>query len=228
MERQQTSSAPPRKRRGRPPAATRDKTRRALVDAAAQQMATVGFEAMTLESVAVQIGLTRSAVYRYFDSKRDLARVVLREAVPQVEEYFAQESVGAATVDEQLRALVRACVRVASESPESILSYFHLGKVVADDPELGELFEARSIQVRRIIRDLVRAGVARGEVAPGAERAAIDGLSGMVLALAAGVAEAGGNERVRGQVLLATDLILQRPDWLLAAPPDPTRGDASG
>ena len=175
---------------------------------------------ISLEQVAAEAQITRSAIYRYFDSKRDLARVVLLEEAPMVDAYFAEELVGATTLADRLRALIRACVRTTLENREGVIGYFQLGRLAADDPETARLFHARSAQVRRMLSELIEDGAAKGEIAPGSDHAEIiDSLSGLILALAAGVTEAATNTRVRSQMMLAADLLLRQPDWLVEAPP---------
>ena len=206
-----------KRRVGRPPASDGAQTRRAIIEAASRQMATVGYDGMSLEQVASEASITRSAIYRYFDSKRDLAQVVLLESAPMVDAYFAEEVVGAESLAERLRALMRACLRATLENPEAVVGFFQLGRLAADDPETARIFNGRSATVRRLLVELIDDGAARGEIAPGSNHAEIvDALSGLILAMAAGVTEASTNARVRSQILLAADLLLRQPEWLVS------------
>jgi AcrR family transcriptional regulator len=204
-----------KRRIGRPPASAGANTRRLIIEAAARQMAAVGYDAMSLEAIAVDAHITRPAIYRYFDSKRELAREVVLEQAPKLDAYFEEERVGAVSWTEKLQALLRACVRTVLEDPEMVVGYFQLGRLAASDPETARLFYARSARTRHILADLVDEGVHSGEIAADASRSAIvDALSGLILAVAAGVTEASTNEKVRRQILLAADLVLRQPDWL--------------
>ncbi len=59
-------------------------TRRRLIDAAEQIVRAEGAAALRLESVGDSVGLHRSSVYRYFDSKEALLTAVVVQATMQV------------------------------------------------------------------------------------------------------------------------------------------------
>ncbi|MBE4734265.1 MULTISPECIES: ScbR family autoregulator-binding transcription factor [Streptomyces] len=57
------------------------RTRRAILDAAAQMFNELGYEASTIGMLIERVPLTRGGVYFHFTSKEELARAVLDEAV---------------------------------------------------------------------------------------------------------------------------------------------------
>ncbi len=59
----------------------RDKTRKRILDAAAQLLPLRGFEALTIDRIMAEAGLTRGAFYAYFGSKAELIAAALEEAV---------------------------------------------------------------------------------------------------------------------------------------------------
>ena len=59
-------------------------TRRRLVDAAEQIVRDQGAAALRLDSVSESVGLHRSSVYRYFDSKEDLLTAVVVQSTLRV------------------------------------------------------------------------------------------------------------------------------------------------
>lgn len=59
----------------------RDKTRKRILDAAAQLLPQHGFEALTIDRIMAEAGLTRGAFYAYFGSKAELIAAALQEAV---------------------------------------------------------------------------------------------------------------------------------------------------
>jgi len=70
--------------KARPAGPDYDAMRRRLVDAAEQIVRDQGASALRLDSVADAVGLHRSSVYRYFDSKEDLLTEVVVKATLRV------------------------------------------------------------------------------------------------------------------------------------------------
>jgi AcrR family transcriptional regulator len=66
--------------KARPAGAGYDATRARLVDAAEAVVREEGVNALRLDSVADAVGLHRSSVYRYFDSKEELITAVVLQA----------------------------------------------------------------------------------------------------------------------------------------------------
>lgn len=86
--------------KARPAGAGYDATRARLVDAAEAVVREEGVNALRLDSVADSVGLHRSSVYRYFDSKEELITAVVvqatfrigRKVIDEVGESAAPES----------------------------------------------------------------------------------------------------------------------------------------
>ena len=70
--------------KARPEGAEYSAMRRRLVDAAEQIVRTQGAAALRLDSVSEAVGLHRSSVYRYFDSKEELLTAVAVQATFRV------------------------------------------------------------------------------------------------------------------------------------------------
>lgn len=72
-----------------------------------------GFDAMTLEAVAAEVGIAKASLYRHFSSKEELAATamigVLDEALAQMDALSADP---AATPIQRLKSLVRWTMRV--------------------------------------------------------------------------------------------------------------------
>ena len=65
----------------RGPGRPRDEaTSRAIFDAALQQLERLGYGRMTVESVAVEAGVSRASVYRRFRDKADLVTAAIAQA----------------------------------------------------------------------------------------------------------------------------------------------------
>lgn len=59
----------------------RDATRKRIIDAAAHLLPEYGFQALTIDRIMAEAGLTRGAFYAYFSSKAELIAASLEEAV---------------------------------------------------------------------------------------------------------------------------------------------------
>jgi AcrR family transcriptional regulator len=189
-----------------------------VLNAAVVRLATVGYERMTLDDVAKAAGITRAAIYRYFDSKQDLARAAILQSSPAIDlvESYYQEELAASLggVAFELRAFALACIRSSLDDPEPSLGYYHVGLLACVDEESARIFRERSRYVRGVLTTIVSKAAQRGEIVADADQAKIvDAMSGLIWAMAQGAASA-PTARIRSQITLATDFLLQLPDWL--------------
>jgi AcrR family transcriptional regulator len=215
--------AVPTRRVGRPANSDGAHTRQQVLNAAVVRLATVGYERMTLDDVAKAAGITRAAIYRYFDSKQELARAAILQSSPHVDlvEGYYQEELASSPdgVAFELRAFALACIRSSLDDPEPSLGYYDVGLLAGVDEESAIIFRQRSRYVRGVLTTIVSRASQRGEIVAGADqRKIVDAMSGLIWAMAQGAASA-PNARIRSQITLATDLLLQVPDWLAPLPP---------
>jgi AcrR family transcriptional regulator len=193
-------------------------TRRAIVAAATAELTAVGYQKMNLSSVASSAGITRGAIYRYFESKLELAKAAITEEHWEYEDLLADLVSEHDGICAQLRQLIRLTMGTAFREPGASVNYFEVGRLGEADQEIAEVFRARSARVRSTISTIVHAAEKRGELAPEVDTARIvDAVSGAVWAMGAGAVEA-PNETVRHQLELAVDLFLAEPGWLAKVP----------
>ncbi|MEU4033669.1 TetR/AcrR family transcriptional regulator [Streptomyces collinus] len=137
---------------------------RAILDAALEQLSTVGWKGLTMEGVATGAQTGKAAVYRRWPSKEDLVADALEAALPPVD---GVPDLG--SVREDLLALCRR-VRDAMFSRPG----FALRAVIHEcDPAQAErfhgvIFEGVVEPTIRQLRDVVTRGIGRGEVRPDA------------------------------------------------------------
>ena len=203
---------------GRPPNADAAATRRAIVAAAAAHLTAVGHTRMNLAAVAADAGITRAAIYRYFDSKQDLVRAVVQEVPASYDQMVQTDVLPERGLVRQVRALVQVAARSSFADPRSSLDYFDLARLGEDDEAVAEVFREASRRVRAVIVELVRRAGEAGELVPGTDPAeVVDAVSGLVWSFGAGASRA-PNDAVRRQVLLATELVLRDAPWIVGAP----------
>ncbi|MDG9720206.1 TetR/AcrR family transcriptional regulator [Streptomyces sp. DH24] len=138
---------------------------RAILDAALEQLSTVGWNGLTMEGVAAGAQTGKAAVYRRWPSKEDLVADALQAGLPRLEE--APDLGG---VREDLLALcLRARDAMYSRPGIALRSVIH-----ECDPSQAERFHAVIFSgvvepTVRLIREIVVRGIERGEVRPDAD-----------------------------------------------------------
>ncbi|MYU24996.1 TetR/AcrR family transcriptional regulator [Streptomyces sp. SID8352] len=137
---------------------------RAILDAALEQLGTVGWNGLTMEGVAVAARTGKAAVYRRWPSKQELVADALRSALPGLE---AVPDLGGVRDD-----LLWLCLRVRdamfSRSGCALRSVIH-----ECDPADAEGFRAVILgglvgPTVAMLRQVIVRGAERGEVRPDA------------------------------------------------------------
>ncbi|WP_046728659.1 TetR/AcrR family transcriptional regulator [Streptomyces humi] len=137
---------------------------RAILDAALEQLSTVGWNGLTMEGVAAGAQTGKAAVYRRWSSKEDLVADALQAGLPRFEQ---APDVG--SVREDLLALCRQTRDAMFSRPGFALrSVIHECDPVQAERFHGVIFEAVVEPTTRLIGEIVSRGTERGEVRPDA------------------------------------------------------------
>ncbi|MFD7131584.1 TetR/AcrR family transcriptional regulator [Streptomyces sp. NPDC059894] len=137
---------------------------RAILDAALEQLGTVGWNGLTMEGVASGAQTGKAAVYRRWPSREDLVADALRAGLPRLD---AVPDLGG--VREDLIALCRAARDAMLSRPGlAVRSIIH-----ECDPSQVERFHALIVEgvvepTVKALREILSRGIKRGEVRPGA------------------------------------------------------------
>lgn len=75
------TTAPPRRRAGRPTGASAEKTRERILDASLKLFSSWGYDATRIKDVALRAEVDAALVHRYFGDKDDLYQEVLQDAL---------------------------------------------------------------------------------------------------------------------------------------------------
>ncbi len=78
----------------------------AIVQAANRLLAEKGFDLMTVDQVAADVGIAKASLYKHFPSKEDLAAAAMVRVLDRAREFLGTLAPGARPVD-QLKAVVR-------------------------------------------------------------------------------------------------------------------------
>ena len=138
--------------------------RRPIVDAALELFASRGFRGTGLAAVAEAVGITPGAILHHFGSKERLLEAVIEERDARTSARLVNlASLGGA---DALRAMVQIAEEV--EVDRRLASLYTVLEVENLDPEhpVHEFFVRRSRLVRRLLVDMLRVGVERGELRP--------------------------------------------------------------
>jgi AcrR family transcriptional regulator len=95
----------------------KDRRRTEIVDAAADLYRELGWDAVTVDSVARRARLSRALVYVYFKDKRDLHFAIAMRALELLRQRFDEASARCATGIEKVEALGRAYMAFGQEFP---------------------------------------------------------------------------------------------------------------
>lgn len=83
----------------------------AIVDAVNRLLADKGFDLMTVDEVAADVGIAKASLYKHFQSKEDLAAAAMVRVMHRAKEFLSTLDAGAQPL-EKLRAVVRWTLQV--------------------------------------------------------------------------------------------------------------------
>ncbi len=128
------------KRRGRPRS---ERTRRAILEAAADLLFSEGLEAMTIEAVAHRAGCSKATIYKWWPSKAAVvADAFFAAVIPQVPDLDVGD------VRQELAVPALAQLRLFRDGPvgRALTSFVAAAQ---SDPDVGEAFRTRWLGPRR-------------------------------------------------------------------------------
>ncbi len=103
-----------------------ERTRAALIEAAAQQFAAQGYHGTSVRQIAEAVGLTVAGVYRHFPSKEELFQAALREKHPFSTILPTLTQLEGDTFDQLLRAAAHRFIGALEQDPQSLNPVFNL------------------------------------------------------------------------------------------------------
>ncbi|MBE4734126.1 MULTISPECIES: TetR/AcrR family transcriptional regulator [Streptomyces] len=137
---------------------------RAILDAALEQLSTVGWSGLTMEGVAAGAQTGKAAVYRRWPSKEDLVADALQAGLPRFE-----EAPDLGSVRDDLLALCRQAREAMFSRPGFALrSVIHECDTMQAERFHGVIIEGVVEPTVKLLREVVERGIRRGEVRPDA------------------------------------------------------------
>ncbi|MEV0255576.1 TetR/AcrR family transcriptional regulator [Streptomyces sp. NPDC050732] len=136
---------------------------RAILDAALEQLGTVGWSGLTMEGVAAGAQTGKAAVYRRWPSKEDLVVDALRAGLPRLD--------GVPDLGSVRKELLELCkqVRVTmfSRPGHALRSVLHECDTATAERFHDVIFEGVVEPSVKLIKGVIRRGIERGEVRSG-------------------------------------------------------------
>ncbi|MBO1335791.1 TetR/AcrR family transcriptional regulator [Streptomyces sp. VRA16 Mangrove soil] len=137
---------------------------RAILEAALDQLSTVGWNGLTMEGVAASAQTGKAAVYRRWPCKEDLVVDALQAGLPQIDSVPDRGS-----VREDLLELCRQMRDAMFSRPGYALrSVIHECDTLTAERFHSVIIEGVIEPSVELIKEVVRRGIARGEVRPDA------------------------------------------------------------
>jgi AcrR family transcriptional regulator len=137
---------------------------RAILDAALEQLSTVGWNGLTMEGVAAGAQTGKAAVYRRWPSKEDLVADALQAALPAL-----GEAPDYGSVREDLYQLCRRMRDAMFSRPGYALrAVVHECDALTAERFHGLIFSGVIEPSNRLFGEVVRRGIERGDVRPDA------------------------------------------------------------
>ena len=158
------TSSSSRRRRGRPrKIAGPDE----LLAAALRIFSEKGFAATRLDDVAREVGVSKAALYLYFESKQAIFEALVRSAViPNVERLERMVAEWRGSTGELLSHLVEAIARIVIESEIAAFPKLIIAEA-SNFPDLARFYRSQVIErVLGLLASIVRRGIDRGEFRP--------------------------------------------------------------
>lgn len=149
-----------------------------IVAAAYEVFAEKGFAATKLDEIAARAGVSKGALYLYFDTKQQLFEAVVRDAIyPQFGAIHASVRAFPGSFAALVSFILPAIARIAEHSPAGKVAKLVIGES-GNFPELARVWHDEIVgRAVALIADVIAEAQDRGEVRPGDPRAFAVGLA---------------------------------------------------
>jgi len=138
-----------------------------ILDAALGCFVKTGFAGARVEDIARRAGLSKGAVYRYFDSKEAMLRALIKREVSPVAARAAELMDGAADDPEGALRVAASFIGDAMRDPRRFAAPRILIAEAGNFPELARFYREEVLDVGLgALQRLIRAGVERGVFRP--------------------------------------------------------------
>ena len=135
-----------------------------ILRVAADKFGKQGYQATTLDEIAVAAGISRAAFYLYFPNKEELLHRIYNQVIASSQAAIEQIVAEKLPVSEKLRRIIRHQVRyMATNIP---LAQVFFSEIFNLRPELGQWVKRANRAFGGVIEQVVSEGVQTGELIP--------------------------------------------------------------
>jgi TetR/AcrR family transcriptional repressor of bet genes len=137
-----------------------DVRRREIVEATIRCLARDGYARLTMKRVAAEARVSQGILHYYFTDKRAILAAAALRVTDDLDRRVAAEARGVRDARGRLRALIRACLDVATRDRDFWTVFIEFWGETLHDPELAALNARTYTRARRLIGRVITAGVA--------------------------------------------------------------------
>jgi TetR/AcrR family transcriptional regulator len=136
-----------------------------IVDAAVEEFAGKGFARASMNVVVERAGISKGAIFKYFQSKSGLFGFIYRIALNQVKDYLraVRNESTATPFFQRLERVMRAGVEFIRRHPGLARIYYHI-RFTGDAPASREILQELQRESLKFLEALIAEAMARGEV----------------------------------------------------------------
>lgn len=155
--------APRRGKRGRP-----GYDRETLINRATEVFVARGYDGTSMDTVARELGITKSAIYHHVKSKEELLRLAINRGIDALDSAVEAESQRpAATALERLRQAVHASVVILIEYHHSVTLLLRVRGNSAVERQALEQRRMIDDKIRTLVAEAIAEGGLRSDFPPG-------------------------------------------------------------
>ena len=149
-----------------------------ILRTAAEQFGQLGYDRARLEDVARALGMKKGSLYYHIDSKEDLLFALHDRLIDELTRNTVAALEQANGVEEQVRAVLRAAIRLIAEHQQEVTVFLHERHVFNSTRWAG--IRAKRDAYEQLVTGVLRAGIRSGQVRPLPVPVATKGILGMV------------------------------------------------
>jgi TetR/AcrR family transcriptional repressor of bet genes len=134
-----------------------------IIKATVRCLARDGFSQLTMKRLAAEADVSQGALHYYFKDKRAILAAAAEHVMNDLEAQVAAEVGGARDARLRLRAMIRACLSVATKEREFWTVFMALWSETLHDDTLAAINRKTYRRARHAIAKVIEIGVAEGQ-----------------------------------------------------------------
>jgi TetR/AcrR family transcriptional regulator, cholesterol catabolism regulator len=138
--------------------------RRTLALAASRLISERGFDSLSVNELASEVGMSVGGLYRYIKTKSDLLVMACEDIYGDLRERIVEVVTGAEPIPEKLRRAMRVYLDACEKNHDLILLMYREYRHLPSDAR--RRYQAREDAVAGVFSDLLRAGMRQGLLRP--------------------------------------------------------------